>query len=66
MNSRSGPEAAPATVIDAVSTRFGIRTVVVDGYKILLNGQRLYLAGCKDTPNRGLSNSLVLALAPPP
>jgi len=40
---------------DSARTRFGVRTVVTDGYKLMLNGNRIYLAGCKD-----------LATLPPP
>ncbi len=41
-----GPESAP---LDQATTRFGVRTITVrDGYKLLLNGHRLFLAGYGD------------------
>ena len=40
-----GPMSAP---LDAATSRFGVRTATVDGYKIMLNGQRLFLAGYGD------------------
>lgn len=41
-----GPTSAP---LDQATTRFGVRTVSVsDGYKLMLNGHRLFLAGYGD------------------
>eukprot|EP01048_Picozoa_sp_COSAG05_P011443 COSAG05_NODE_1078_length_5954_cov_7.170794_5_plen_370_part_00 len=40
-----GPPSAP---VDTATTRFGVRSVHVDGYKLMLNGQRLFLAGYGD------------------
>jgi beta-galactosidase len=41
-----GPEGAP---LDQAVTRFGVRTVTVsEGYKLMLNGHRLFLAGYGD------------------
>eukprot|EP01052_Picozoa_sp_SAG31_P017558 SAG31_NODE_1206_length_9388_cov_7.855420_2_plen_1278_part_00 len=40
-----GPHAAP---LDSATTRFGVRTIVVDGYQLLLNGKRVFLAGYGD------------------
>ena len=39
---------ATSAPLDAATTRFGVRTVIVDGYKLMLNGQRLFLAGYGD------------------
>jgi len=39
-------ESCPA--MDTVWTKFGVRTLVVDGYKFMLNGRRLYLNGYGD------------------
>jgi beta-galactosidase/beta-glucuronidase len=35
----------PAGAVDSASTRFGVRTIIADGYKLMLNGQRVFLAG---------------------
>ena len=40
--------AAAATVTDSATTRFGVRSVTVSGPKLLLNGQRVFLAGYGD------------------
>ena len=42
---RLGPAGA---AVDTASARFGVRTVVADGHKLMLNGNRLYLAGYGD------------------
>lgn len=36
------------SLIDSVSTRFGIRTVTTDGYNFILNGRPIFLAGYGD------------------
>ena len=37
------------SAVDAVTTRFGVRTITTDGgYQFLLNGQRVFLAGYGD------------------
>ena len=40
-----GPAGA---AFDSASARFGVRTVVTDGHKLMLNGNRVYLAGYGD------------------
>ncbi|MEU9706955.1 glycoside hydrolase family 2 TIM barrel-domain containing protein, partial [Streptomyces sp. NPDC047981] len=37
--------AAPSTVINGISDTFGIRSIKIDGTKVLLNGERLKMAG---------------------
>ena len=45
-----GSTSAP---LDQAVTRFGVRTIVVnEGYKLMLNGQRLFLAGYGDDGTR--------------
>ena len=39
---------AAGAAVDSASARFGVRTVVTDGYKLMLNGNRIYLAGYGD------------------
>ena len=34
--------------LDSATTRFGVRSIAVDGHKLLLNGQRIFLAGYGD------------------
>lgn len=38
----------PTTPLDSASVRFGVRSITVDGHKLLLNGQRIFLAGYGD------------------
>ena len=38
----------PKTVVDVAITRFGVRTITTDGYKLMLNGLRLFLSGYGD------------------
>jgi hypothetical protein len=45
----SGQRIGGGTVVDTASTRFGVRTIGVDGYKLMLNGQRIFLAGCEQS-----------------
>ena len=40
--------ATDSAVTDSATTRFGVRTIAVSGYKLLLNGQRVFLAGYGD------------------
>ena len=37
-----------AKPLDSATTRFGVRSIAVDGHKLLLNGQRIFLAGYGD------------------
>lgn len=37
-----------AAVLDTATTRFGVRTIVTDGYKFMLNGRRVFLTGFGD------------------
>lgn len=36
-------------LVDSVSTRFGVRTITTDGYKFILNGRPIFLAGYGET-----------------
>jgi beta-galactosidase/beta-glucuronidase len=36
------------TVLDMATTRFGVRTITTDGYKLMLNGLRVFLSGYGD------------------
>ena len=38
----------PVKPLDSATTRFGVRSIAVDGHKLLLNGQRIFLAGYGD------------------
>ena len=38
-----------AKPLDSATTRFGVRSIAVDGHKLLLNGQRIFLAGGPST-----------------
>jgi beta-galactosidase/beta-glucuronidase len=39
---------SPTQRIDSATTRFGVRSIAVDGHKLMLNGQRVFLAGYGD------------------
>eukprot|EP01052_Picozoa_sp_SAG31_P023448 SAG31_NODE_1933_length_6879_cov_3.230973_3_plen_812_part_00 len=41
-------EAVTPSPLDQAVTRFGVRSIVVEGHKLMLNGQRVFLAGYGD------------------
>ena len=43
-----GSDVAGAAPVDMATTRFGVRTIATDGYKLMLNGLRVFLAGYGD------------------